>query len=49
MYFCRTKAEPPIYYLPNKPLDEDPTSLEKRKEEVDKFRHSISLGLHLKT
>ncbi|XP_027367892.1 pinin [Abrus precatorius] len=32
--FIRTKAEPPIYYLPNKPLDEDPTSLEKRKEEA---------------
>ncbi|KAG5025844.1 hypothetical protein GLYMA_08G184100v4 [Glycine max] len=32
--FIRTKAEPPIYYLPNKPLDEDPTLLEKRKEEA---------------
>jgi pinin len=33
MYFCRTKAEPPIYYLPNKPLDEDAASIEKSKEE----------------
>ncbi|XP_061337188.1 uncharacterized protein LOC133284212 isoform X1 [Gastrolobium bilobum] len=32
--FIRTKAEPPIYYLPNKPLDEDAMSLEKRKEEA---------------
>ncbi|KAK7328236.1 hypothetical protein VNO77_22338 [Canavalia gladiata] len=32
--FIRTKAEPPIYYLPNKPLDEDPISVEKRKEEA---------------
>ncbi|KHN33477.1 Pinin [Glycine soja] len=32
--FTRTKAEPPIYYLPNKPLDEDPTLLEKSKEEA---------------
>ncbi|XP_040865795.1 pinin isoform X2 [Glycine max] len=32
--FIRTKAEPPIYYLPNKPLDEDPTLLEKSKEEA---------------
>ena len=32
--FIRTKTEPPIYYLPNKPLDEDATSSEKRKEEV---------------
>ncbi|KAI4296282.1 hypothetical protein L6164_036251 [Bauhinia variegata] len=32
--FIRTKAEPPIYYLPNKPLDEDATSVEKRKEEA---------------
>ncbi|XP_004485519.1 uncharacterized protein [Cicer arietinum] len=32
--FIRTKAEPPIYYLPNKPLDEeDAGSTEKRKEE----------------
>ncbi|GAU43306.1 hypothetical protein TSUD_390050 [Trifolium subterraneum] len=31
--FIRTKAEPPIYYLPNKPLDEDAASIEKRKEE----------------
>ncbi|KAK7302461.1 hypothetical protein RJT34_13351 [Clitoria ternatea] len=32
--FIRTKAEPPIYYLPNKPLDEDPMSHEKRQEEA---------------
>ncbi|KAI4299021.1 hypothetical protein L6164_032516 [Bauhinia variegata] len=33
--FIRTKAEPPIYYLPNKPLDEDAAaSVEKRKEEA---------------
>ncbi|XLT38961.1 hypothetical protein HN873_070253 [Arachis hypogaea] len=31
--FIRTKAEPPIYYLPNKPLEEDTESIEKRKEE----------------
>ncbi|CAJ2649131.1 pinin-like isoform X2 [Trifolium pratense] len=31
--FIRTKAEPPIYYLPKKPLDEDAASIEKRKEE----------------
>ncbi|PQQ19277.1 pinin [Prunus yedoensis var. nudiflora] len=30
--FIRTKAEPPIYYLPKKPLDEDPTLAEQRKE-----------------
>lgn len=34
MYLNRTKAEPPIYYLPNKPLDEDATVVEKHKEEV---------------
>lgn len=32
--FIRTKTEPPIYYLPNKPLDEDEASSEKRKEEA---------------
>ncbi|KAF7803660.1 pinin [Senna tora] len=32
--FIRTKAEPPIYYLLNKPLDEDATTIEKRKEEA---------------
>jgi hypothetical protein len=48
MYFCRTKAEPPIYYLPNKPLDEDAASIEKSKEEVTKLRrHFICFGLHL--
>ncbi|KAK2393132.1 hypothetical protein P8452_15202 [Trifolium repens] len=31
--FIRTKAEPPIYYLPNKPLDQDAASIEKSKEE----------------
>ncbi|BFG19775.1 hypothetical protein CerSpe_060490 [Prunus speciosa] len=30
--FIRTKAEPPIYYLPKKPLDEDPLLAEQRKE-----------------
>ncbi|XP_065870573.1 uncharacterized protein [Euphorbia lathyris] len=30
--FIRTKAEPPIYYLPKKPLDEDASLLEQRKE-----------------
>ncbi|XP_062029392.1 uncharacterized protein LOC133745350 [Rosa rugosa] len=30
--FIRTKAEPPIYYLPKKPLDEDATLAEQRKE-----------------
>ncbi|XP_028775319.1 pinin-like [Neltuma alba] len=32
--FIRTKTEPPIYYLPNKPLDENEAALEKRKEET---------------
>ncbi|KAJ9158870.1 hypothetical protein P3X46_024414 [Hevea brasiliensis] len=32
--FIRTKAEPPIYYLPNKPLEEDATLLEQRKEQT---------------
>ncbi|CAL5183137.1 unnamed protein product [Lathyrus oleraceus] len=31
--FIRTKAEPPIYYMPNMPLDEDAASAEKRIEE----------------
>ncbi|KAL5563217.1 hypothetical protein UlMin_032964 [Ulmus minor] len=30
--FIRTKAEPPIYYLPKKPLDEDVTAFEQQKE-----------------
>ncbi|KAL6180536.1 hypothetical protein ACLB2K_047198 [Fragaria x ananassa] len=30
--FIRTKAEPPIYYLPKKPLDEDATLAEQQKE-----------------
>ncbi|MED6118817.1 hypothetical protein PIB30_006313 [Stylosanthes scabra] len=32
--FIRTKTEPPIYYLPKKPLDEDAASFEKQKEEA---------------
>ncbi|KAK4254354.1 hypothetical protein QN277_009750 [Acacia crassicarpa] len=32
--FIRTKTEPPIYYLPNKPLEENEEALEKRKEEA---------------
>ncbi|KDP43620.1 hypothetical protein JCGZ_16907 [Jatropha curcas] len=32
--FIRTKAEPPIYYLPNKPLDEDATLREQQKEQI---------------
>ncbi|GKV23861.1 hypothetical protein SLEP1_g33545 [Rubroshorea leprosula] len=30
----RTKTEPPIYYLPKKPLDEDETLREQRKEQA---------------
>ncbi|XP_022149257.1 pinin [Momordica charantia] len=32
--FIRTKTEPSIHYLPNKPLDEDATLVEQRKEEA---------------
>ncbi|XXG70861.1 hypothetical protein AAC387_Pa07g0248 [Persea americana] len=34
--FCetRTKAQPPIFYLPAKPLEDDATMLEQRKEEA---------------
>ncbi|KAL5787539.1 hypothetical protein ACOSP7_004488 [Xanthoceras sorbifolium] len=32
--FIRTKTEPPIYYLPKKPLEEDATLLEERKEQA---------------
>ncbi|XP_022762911.1 pinin-like isoform X1 [Durio zibethinus] len=31
--FIRTKTEPPIYYLPTKPLDEDATICKQRKEQ----------------
>ncbi|XP_031259697.1 pinin isoform X2 [Pistacia vera] len=31
--FIRTKTEPPIYYLPAKPLDEDAILLEQRREQ----------------
>lgn len=33
VYF-RTKAEPSIYYLPTKPLEEDATLVEQRKEQT---------------
>ncbi|KAF8405776.1 hypothetical protein HHK36_007854 [Tetracentron sinense] len=32
--FLRTKAEPPIFYLPAKPLDEDETLVEQQKEQA---------------
>ncbi|KAJ7968109.1 pinin [Quillaja saponaria] len=32
--FIRTKAEPPIYYLPNKPLDDNATLVEQQKEQT---------------
>ncbi|KAL8150730.1 hypothetical protein V2J09_020538 [Rumex salicifolius] len=32
--FLRTKTEPPIYYMPVKPLNEDPSSSEQKKEEA---------------
>ncbi|KAF5448580.1 hypothetical protein F2P56_029099 [Juglans regia] len=32
--FIRTKAEPPIYYLPKKPLEEDETLVLQRKEQA---------------
>ncbi|KAG1330697.1 pinin [Cocos nucifera] len=32
--FVRTKAEPPIYYMPAKPLVDDPTIVEQHKEQV---------------
>ncbi|PON83867.1 Pinin/SDK/MemA protein [Trema orientale] len=32
--FIRTKAEPPIYYLPKKPLDVDATVIEQQKEQA---------------
>lgn len=34
VYFIRTKAQPPIYYMPAKPLVEDATAIEQRKEKV---------------
>nr|XP_023920244.1 pinin [Quercus suber]POF00486.1 pinin [Quercus suber] len=32
--FIRTKTEPPIYYLPKKPLEEDETVVQQRKEQT---------------
>ncbi|KAL9259893.1 Pinin-like protein [Drosera capensis] len=32
--FLRTKAEPPIYYSPVKPLEEDPSLAEQKKEQI---------------
>lgn len=32
--FGRTKAEPPIYYMPAKPIIDDPTIVEQNKEKV---------------
>ncbi|WOL18503.1 pinin isoform X1 [Canna indica] len=32
--FLRTKAEPPIYYMPAKPLVDDPAVVEKQREQV---------------
>ncbi|CAN0906774.1 PNN [Linum grandiflorum] len=32
--FIRTKAEPPIYYMPKKPLEEDATLQQQRSEQV---------------
>ena len=32
--FGRTKAEPPIYYMPAKPIIDDPTVIEQNKEKV---------------
>lgn len=34
IFLFRTKTEPPIYYLPKKPLEEDATAVEQRKEQV---------------
>ncbi|KAF3945765.1 hypothetical protein CMV_027890 [Castanea mollissima] len=52
----RTKAEPPIYYLPKKPLEEDETVVQQRKEQklnvlkrelmVYTWHLSCSLNLH---
>ncbi|XP_078155358.1 protein-protein interaction regulator family protein [Carex rostrata] len=37
--FLRTKAQPPIYYMPAKPLVEDATAIEQRKEkELDEWK-----------
>jgi hypothetical protein len=32
--FFRTKAEPPIYYLPKQPLEKDATLLDQQREQV---------------
>lgn len=32
--FGRTKAEPPIYYMPTKPIIDDPAVVEQNKEKV---------------
>ncbi|KAL6637080.1 hypothetical protein ACP70R_024652 [Stipagrostis hirtigluma subsp. patula] len=32
--FLRTKAEPPIYYMPTKPIIDDPTIVEQNKEKI---------------
>jgi hypothetical protein len=33
-YVGRTKAEPPIYYMPTKPIIDDPAIVEQNKEKV---------------
>ena len=47
----RTKTEPPIYYLPTKPLHEDATILEQQKEQVSSLpsflRHIEKSGIIL--
>jgi hypothetical protein len=39
--FVRTKTEPPIYYVPTKPLIDDPTTVEQNKEKVHPMQVKI--------
>jgi hypothetical protein len=44
--FGRTKAEPAIYYMPAKPLSDDPAIVEQTKEKVGSSLCKLSSFMH---
>jgi pinin len=44
--FGRTKAEPAIYYMPVKPLSDDPAIVEQTKEKVGSSLCKLSSFIH---
>jgi len=48
-YVGRTKAEPPIYYMPTKPIIDDLAIVEQNKEKLNQYIERVAAGAALLT